>query len=85
MITQKINSRSKLADYKNYHNQAKAHIEELEAKLNNKALTLQDYKRDYERRVEEHNKEVDFLVRDLTVLFTTAKRQVVQLFPVPVK
>ena len=85
MITQKINSRSKLADYKNYHQQAKLHIEELEAKLNNKALSVQDYKRDYERRVEEHNKEVDFLIRDLTVLFTTAKRQVVQLFPVPVK
>jgi len=85
MITQKINSRSKLADYKIYHKQAKLHIEELEAKLNNKALSVQDYKRDYERRVEEHNKEVDFLIRDLTVLFTTAKRQVVQLFPVPVK
>ena len=62
MITQSINSKSKLADYKNYHNQAKVHIEELEAKL--------------------HNKEVDFLIRDLTVLFTTAKRQVVELFPI---
>jgi hypothetical protein len=82
MITQSINSKSKLADYKNYHNQAKVHIEELEAKLNNKALSVQDYKFDIERRIGEHNKEVDFLIRDLTVLFTTAKRQVVELFPI---
>ena len=82
MITQSINSKSKLADYKNYHNQAKVHIEELEAKLNNKVLSVQDYKFDIERRIGEHNKEVDFLIRDLTVLFTTAKRQVVELFPI---
>ena len=82
MITQSINSRSKLADYKNYHNQAKVHIEELEAKLNNKALSVQDYKYDIERRFGEHRKEVDFLVKDLTFLFTTAKRQVVELFPI---
>ena len=82
MITQTINSKSKLADYKNYHNQAKLHIEELEAKLNNKVLSVQDYKFDIERRIGEHNKEVDFLIRDLTVLFTTAKRQVVELFPI---
>lgn len=85
MISQTINSKSKLADYKNYHKQSKIYIQELESKLENKALTIEDYKRDYERRVAEHNKEVDFLVRDLTVLFTTAKRQVVQLFPVPAK
>ena len=85
MISQTINSKSKLADYKNYHKQSKTYIQELESKLENKALTIEDYRRDYERRVGEHNKEVDFLVRDLTVLFTTAKRQVVQLFPVPAK
>ena len=85
MISQSINSKSKLADYKEYYKQAKVEIEELESKLENKALNLSDYKRDYERRVGEHNKEVDFLVRDLTILFTTAKRQVVQLFPVPAK
>jgi hypothetical protein len=82
MITQSINSRSKLPDYKNYYKEAKVHIEELEAKLNNKALSIQDYKFDIERRIGEHNKEVDFLIRDLTVLFTTAKRQVVELFPI---
>lgn len=82
MITQSINSKSKLADYKNYHKQAKVHIEELEAKLNNKVLSFQDYKFDIERRIGEHNKEVDFLIRDLTVLFTTARRQVVELFPI---
>ena len=85
MISQTINSKSKLADYKNYHKQSKTYIQELEAKLENKALTIEDYKRDYERRVAEHNKEVDFLVKDITFLFTTAKRQVVQLFPVPAK
>lgn len=85
MISQTINSRSKLADYKEYYKQAKVEIKELESKLENKALTIEDYKKDYERRLGEHNKEVDFLIRDLTVLFTTAKRQVVQLFPVPAK
>ena len=85
MISQTINSKSKLADYKNYHKQSKTYIQELESKLENKALTIEDYKRDYERRVGEHKKEVDFLVKDITFLFTTAKRQVVQLFPVPVK
>ena len=85
MISQSINSKSKLADYKNYHKQSKIYIQELESKLENKALTIEDYKRDYERRVGEHKKEVDFLVKDITFLFTTAKRQVVQLFPVPAK
>ena len=104
MITQTINSKSKLADYKEYYKQAKVEIEELKAIVKNqdflieakaneqvqanaetKPLTLIDYKNDFSRRVGEHNKEVDFLIRDLTVLFTTAKRQVVQLFPVPAK
>jgi len=85
MISQTINSKSKLADYKNYHKQSKTYIQELESKLENKALTIEDYRRDYERRVGEHKKEVDFLVKDITFLFTTAKRQVVQLFPVPAK
>ena len=82
MITQSINSKSKLADYKNYHNQAKVHIEELEAKLSYKVLSVQDYKFDIERRIGEHNKEVDFLIRVLTVLITTAKSEVVELFPI---
>ena len=82
MISQTINSKSKLADYKNYHKQSKIYIQELESKLENKALSLSDYKRDYERRVGEHNKEVDFLVKDITFLFTTAKKQVVELFPI---
>jgi len=85
MISQTINSKSKLADYKNYHKQSKTYIQELESKLENKALTIEDYKRDLNRRVGEHKKEVDFLVKDITFLFTTAKRQVVQLFPVPAK
>jgi len=85
MISQTINSKSKLADYKNYHKQSKIYIQELESKLENKALTIEDYKRDLDRRVGEHKKEVDFLVKDITFLFTTAKRQVVQLFPVPAK
>ncbi len=101
MITQTINSKSKLADYKNYYRQAKVEIEELKATVKNqdfliraraneqakanaetKPLKLIDYRNDIERRVGEHNKEVDFLIRDLTVLFTTAKRQVVELFPI---
>ena len=82
MITQLIDSRSKLADYKKYHSQAKLHIEELERKLENKVLSLGDYRNDLNRRFAEHNQEVHFLARDLKILFTVAKKQVVQLFPV---
>ena len=95
MISQSINSKSKLADYKEYYKQAKVEIEELkaivkhqdfliEAKANaeTKPLKLIDYKNDFSRRVGEHKKEVDFLVKDITFLFTTAKKQVVELFPI---
>jgi len=82
MITQTINSKSRLADYKEYYRQAKAEIAELEAKAANKALSLEDYRQDYSRRLAEHNKEIDFLVKDITFLFSTAKRQVVELFPI---
>ena len=101
MISQSINSKSKLADYKEYYKQAKVEIEELkaivkhqdfliEAKANEKVkanaetkpLKLIDYKNDFSRRVGEHKKEVDFLVKDITFLFTPAKKQVVELFPI---
>ena len=82
MITQSINSKSKLADYKEYYRQAKAEISELEAKAANKALSIEDYRQDYSRRLTEHNKEIDFLIKDITFLFSTAKRQVVELFPI---
>ena len=82
MITQTINSKSKLADYKEYYRQAKAEIAELEGKAANKTLSIEDYKFDLERRLAEHNKEIGFLAKDITFLFSTAKRQVVELFPI---
>ena len=82
MITQTINSKSKLADYKEYYKQSQKMISELEAKAANKALSLEDYRQDYSRRLAEHNKEIDFLVKDITFLFSTAKKHVVELFPI---
>ena len=82
MISQTINSRSKLADYKEYYKQAKVEIEELESKLENKALTLDDYKRDLGRRLATHDKEFALALRDAALLLTSAKKQVVELFPI---
>jgi len=82
MISQTINSKSKLADYKEYYKQAKVEIEELESKLENKALTLDDYKRDLGRRLATHDKEFALALRDAALLLTSAKKQVVELFPI---
>ena len=82
MISQTINSKSKLADYKNYHKQSKTYIQELESKLENKALTLDDYKRDLGRRLATHDKEFALSLRDAALLLTSAKKQVVELFPI---
>ena len=82
MISQTINSKSKLADYKNYHKQSKTYIQELESKLENKALTLDDYKRDLGRRLATHDKEIALALRDAALLLTSAKKQVVELFPI---
>jgi len=82
MISQTINSRSKLADYKNYHKQSKIYIQELESKLENKALTLDDYKRDLGRRLATHDREFALALRDAAFLLTSAKKQVVELFPI---
>ena len=82
MITQTINSKSKLADYKKYHDQAKLHIQELESKLENRALSLNDYKRDLSRRLATHDKEFALALRDAALLLTSAKKQVVELFPI---
>ena len=51
MITQTINSKSKLADYKNYYKQAKQELEELRELQNNKVLTLQDNRQAINRRL----------------------------------
>ena len=82
MISQTINSKSKLADYKKYHKQAKTYILELESKLENKALTLDDYKRDLGRRLATHDKEFALALRDAALLLTSAKKQVFELFPI---
>ena len=82
MISQSINSKSKLADYKNYHKQSKIYIQELESKLDNKVLTLEDYRKDLSRRLATHDKEFALALRDAALLLTSAKKQVVELFPI---
>ena len=82
MISQTINSKSKLADYKEYYKQAKVEIEELESKLENKALSIEDYKFDLERRLATHDREFALALRDAALLLTSAKKQVVELFPI---
>ena len=82
MIYQSINSKSKLADYKNYHKQAKTYIQELESKLDNKVLTLEDYRKDLSRRLATHDKEFTAALKDMIIVFGAAKKQVVELFPV---
>jgi hypothetical protein len=82
MISQSINSKSKLADYKNYHKQSKIYIQELESKLDNKVLTLEDYRKDLSRRLATHDKEFALALRDAALLLTSARKQVVELFPI---
>jgi len=82
MITQSINSKSRLADYKEYYKQSQKMISELEAKAANKALSLEDYKSDLERRLATHDREFALALRDAALLLTSAKKQVVELFPI---
>ena len=82
MITQSINSKSRLADYKEYYKQSQKMISELEAKAENKALTIEDYKFDLERRLATHDREFALALRDAALLLTSAKKQVVELFPI---
>ena len=89
MITQTINSKSKLADYKNYYKQAKQELEELRELQNNKVLTLQDYRQDFNRRLSIHDAEFALAIRDTMRGFDqavdflgNAKRATVQLFPI---
>ena len=82
MITQTINSKSRLADYKEYYKQSQKMISELEAKAANKALSIEDYKFDLERRLATHDREFALALRDAALLLTSAKKQVVELFPI---
>ena len=82
MISQSINSKSKLADYKNYHKQSKIYIQELESKLDNKVLSLEDYRKDLSRRLATHDKEFALALRDAALIITSAKKQVVELSPI---
>ena len=82
MITQTINSKSRLADYKEYYKQSQKMISELEAKAANKALSIEDYKFDLKRRLATHDKEFALALRDAALLLTSTKKQVVELFPI---
>ena len=57
-------------------------IEELETKLDNKELSLSDYRNDFNRRLATHDKEFALALRDAALLLTSAKKQVVELFPI---
>tara|TARA_R100000664_G_scaffold18786_2_gene27893 strand:+ start:107 stop:352 length:246 start_codon:yes stop_codon:yes gene_type:complete len=57
-------------------------IEELEAKLDNKELSLSDYRNDFNRRLATHDKEFTAALKDMIIVFGAAKKQVVELFPV---
>ena len=57
-------------------------IEELESQLDNKELSLSDYRNDFNRRLATHDKEFAAALKDMIIVFGAAKKQVVELFPV---
>ena len=77
-----INSKSRLADYKAAYKEAILRIAELEAIQNQeRVLTIQDYKNDFQRRLSIHDVEFAAALRDCMEGFNNAKK-VVELFPI---
>ena len=78
-----LNQTKKLkADYKAAYEEAILRVAELEAvEHQEKVLTIQDYKRDFQRRLSIHDFEIMAAYRDLLAGFNNA-RKVVELFPV---
>ena len=77
-----INSKSRLADYKAAYKEAILRIAELEAIQNQeRVLSLQDYKNDFQRRLSIHDVEFAAALRDCMEGFNNAKK-VVELFPI---
>jgi len=77
-----LNQTKKLkADYKAAYEEAVLRIAELEAvKHQERVLTIQDYKNDFQRRLSIHDFEIMAAYRDLLAGFNNAKK-VVELFP----
>ena len=77
-----INSKSRLADYKAAYREAILRVAELEAvEHQERVLSLQDYKNDFQRRLSIHDFEIMAAYRDLLAGFNNAKK-VVELFPI---
>ena len=77
-----INSKSRLADYKAAYREAVLRVAELEAvKHQEKVLTIEDYRNDFQRRLSIHDVEFAAAVRDVMEGFNNAKK-VVELFPI---
>ena len=77
-----INPKSRLADYKAAYKEAILRIAELEAIQNQeRVLTIQDYKNDFQRRLSIHDVEFAAALRDCMEGFNNAKK-VVELFPI---
>jgi hypothetical protein len=77
-----LNQTKKLkADYKAAYEEAILRVAELEAvEHQEKILSLQDYKNDFQRRLSIHDFEIMAAYRDLLAGFNNAKK-VVELFP----
>jgi len=77
-----INSKSRLADYKAAYREAILKVAELEAiQHQEKVLSIQDYKNDFQRRLSIHDVEFAAALRDCMEGFNNAKK-VVELFPI---
>jgi hypothetical protein len=78
-----LNQTKKLkADYKAAYEEAILRVAELEAvEHQEKVLSLQDYKNDFQRRLSIHDVEFASAIRDVMEGFNNAKK-VVELFPI---
>ena len=89
-----INSKSRLAQYKQFHREAKQKIQDLEIQLleaqkPSNVISLSEYKADYERRVSIHDFEVAAALKDFfqtfkyaSEMFGNVKAKTVELFPI---
>ena len=76
-----INSKSRLADYKAAYREAILRIAELEAVEKSNVVTLEQYRKDFSRRLSIHDVEFAAAIRDVMEGFNNAKK-VVELFPI---
>ena len=78
-----LNQTKKLkADYKAAYEEAILRVAELEAvEHQEKVLTIQDYRNDFQRRLSIHDVEFASAIRDVMEGFNNAKK-VVELFPI---